>query len=174
MPRSSTARLSIAGRSLWLCAWLTACVSSSQVVERTPERLELTLGQPDGTRVELSALTGQPTLLFLFATYDEASQLALVPLLQTLEHQRDLRVVAVALQPDAKDFLPMFKRALSIPFALYLDPENQLMQGKTALGQVNAVPAFVALDAQGRIRQILVGVPNTEQLRLLSGAAHAR
>ena len=174
MPRSSIARLNIAIANLWLCAWLSACVSSSQSVERKLERLELTLARPDGTRVELSALTDRPTLLFLFATYDSASQLALVPLLQTIERQRDLRVIAVALQPDAKDFLPMFKRALSIPFELYLDPDHQLMRGDTALGPVNAVPAFVALDAQGRIRQTLVGVPNTEQLRLLSDAARAR
>jgi hypothetical protein len=157
-----------------LCLCLLGCAARTVPLANRLESLELTLARADGTRSELAAVSSKPTLLFLFATYDEASQLALVPLLRFIEQEPDIAVLGVALQPDAKAFLDMYQRALSIPFGLYFDPDNQLMRGGTALGRVTAVPAFVALDAQGRIRQRMYGVASGEQLRLLAKSARER
>jgi hypothetical protein len=134
----------------------------------------MTLARSDGTLVELAALSGKPMLLFLFATYDETSQLALVPLLQFIELERRVAIIGIALQPDAKTFLELYRRALSIPFALYFDPENRLLRGQTALDRVRVVPAFVALDARGHIRAQQYGPATAEQLRALADSALER
>jgi hypothetical protein len=153
------------------CVSICACAGSeAQVVAPAPV-LELTLGRADGTTCELAALSGKPTLLFLFATYDTASQFALAPLVRFIEKEPRLQVIGVALQPDAKAFLKLYQSSLAVPFALYTDPGNRLLHGDTALGRVGAVPAFVALDAEGHIRAQQVGVASAEQLRELADAA---
>ena len=157
-----------------LCASLAGCVSSAPAISQKLETLELTLARADGTRVELAAISGKPTLLFLFATYDEASQLALVPLLRFIEQDPTVSVLGIALQPDAKAFLDMYKRALSIPFELYFDPDNRLLPGATAVGRVPTIPAFVALDSRGQVRAHVYGPATGEQLRALAERARAR
>lgn len=121
----------------------------------------------DGQRVELSAMSGRPRLLFLFATYDEASQFALVPITRLAETEKRVQVIGLALQPDAKTFIKLFKEALSLPFDLYCDPDNHVLQKQTALGALLRVPALVALDAEGRIRGVHYGVANQEELQTL-------
>jgi len=161
-------------RAWWISAalwWgLSACAGSQAGQQRAP-LLDLSLTRADGARAELSAWRGRPLLLFLFATYDEASQLEFVPLQQLLERERQLQVVGVALQPEAATFLKLFQRALSVPFELYYDADNQLLHKQTALGALRGVPAFVALDAEGRIRGVHYGVATHEQLRALAASA---
>jgi peroxiredoxin len=133
-------------------------------------RLELSVARPDGSRLELGAL-GRPALLFFFATYDPASQVELDRLVRFAALEKRVSIIGIALQPDAKTFLDMFQSALAVPFPLYFDPENQLMRGTTALGRVRAVPAFVALDATGRIQQQQYGPATGDQLRTLANQA---
>jgi hypothetical protein len=154
---------------------LAGCASSASFAAGAkPEVLDMTLARSDGTPLELAALRSGPTLLFLFATYDQTSQLALVPLLQFIEVDKRVAIIGIALQPDAKAFLDLYRRALSIPFALYFDPENRLLRGQTALGRVRVVPAFVALDARGHIRAQQYGPASAEQLRTLAESALGR
>ena len=153
---------------------LTACAAVAPSATKPLEVLELQLSRSDGARTDLAALGGKPTLLFVFATYDQTSQLALVPLLRLIEQDPRIAVIGVAVQPDAKEFLEMYKRALSIPFELYVDPDDQLLHGGTALGRVRAVPLFVALDAEGRIRDQRYGAVSGEQLRAIADSALAR
>lgn len=133
--------------------------------------LALSLVSADGQPVELAALGGAPKLVFLFATYDQASQFALVPLAQFAEQESRVKVLGVALQPNAKTFLRMFANAMSVPFPLYYEPGNQVLRGETALGDLPGVPAIVALDAQGHIRATHLGVASAEQLRALAADA---
>lgn len=158
-------------RLFCLCAALSLSACATTSGERasggTPT-LELTLTRADGRTIPLDAYAGQPLLLFLFATYDEASQLALVTLNQFLQHHPRVQVAGVMLQPDAATFLPLFKQAASVPFELYFDSSMQLLQGKTAIGQVRRVPAFIALDSKGRIRDIRYGVQNAASLSELT------
>jgi peroxiredoxin len=130
--------------------------------------LELTLALADGRTIGLSAYAGQPLLLFVFATYDEGSQLALATLTQYLENHPNTQVAGLMLQPEAETFLPMFKQAITVPFEVYYDPSSQLLQGKSQLGRLEGVPAFVALDAQQHIRRVYYGVPSAADLDALT------
>jgi hypothetical protein len=154
--------------SVALCAALSACASQPGAIEEKPAgALELSLSLADGRRIKLSALDGQPRLLFLFATYDQASQLAIVPLSRFVEQNPNASVLGVLVQPDAETFIPLFQESLSLPFALYAEPENKLLHGKTPIGPLAGVPAYVALDARGRIRDVRYGVANEADLRTL-------
>jgi peroxiredoxin len=145
---------------------LCACAGSQTGASSAPI-LELGLTAQDGRRFELSASTGKPRLLFLFATYDEASQFAIVPLMRLAETQQRVQIIGLALQPDAKTFIKLFKEALSVPFQLFYDADNQLLKKQTALGSLRGIPAIVALDVQDRIRAVHYGAASQEQLEQL-------
>jgi peroxiredoxin len=155
------------------CLSVGACATTRPATASSKPPLDITLARADGTQIELAALSGRPTLLFLFATYDEASQFALDPLVRFLELDKRAQVIGIALQPNAKAFLNLYKKSLAVPFPLYFDPDNKLLQGQTTFGRVTAVPTFIALDPEGRVRQSFLGVATAEQLRtLVDSAAH--
>lgn len=154
-----------------LLAALSGCASGPGAPPPQEAPLSLSLTRADGRAIELSAYGGQPLLLFFFATYDEASQLALVKLTQFLSQHGSVQVAGVLLQPDAETFLPLFKQSVSLPFEVYYDRGLRILKGESALGKLSAVPAFVALDATGRIREFRYGVQSSEQLQELTSAA---
>lgn len=127
--------------------------------ERPPVEgaLELTLAQPDGTLMFVGELRGRPLLLYFFATYDVASQANVMPLSAFAEAHPEVRVVAVAIQPDARRFVDAWVTALRPPFEAAFDPDDAISQGTTALGQLG-VPTFVLLDADGVPRAAMAGV----------------
>jgi hypothetical protein len=131
--------------------------------------LKLALARADGRSIELSAYGGQPLLLFMFATYDQASQLALVKLTQFLSQHSAVQVAGVLMQPDAATFLPLFKEAVALPFEVYYDQDLRILKGESPLGKLNGIPTFVALDATGHVREVRFGVLSTEQLEQLTG-----
>jgi hypothetical protein len=133
--------------------------------------LELELARSDGSRMELGALRGKPVLLFLFATYDEASQFDLVPLTRIAESEPDVTIIGVALQPEADKFLRLFKRSLPVPFELFYDPANAILGGSTALDKLPGIPAVIAIDKEGRVRDSLFGPTNVEALHALAKSA---
>lgn len=145
---------------------LSGCASGPGVPP--PEAARLALTRADGRSIELSAYAGQPLLLFLFTTYDQGSQLALANLTKFLAEHASVQVAGVLLQPDAATFLPLFKQAVTVSFELYYDHEQRILQGDSALGKLSAVPAFVAIDANGQIGQIGYGVLTTDQLEQLT------
>lgn len=153
-------------RSLLLLAWLGALCSAcgSTTPPSGPDASALQLARADGRTIRLDAYAGKPLLLFVFATYDEASQLALVALNQFLSQHPDVQAAGLVLQPEAATFLPLFKRAMSVRFELFYDPTTDILEGRTALGRLRGVPAFVALDAAQRVREIRYGVPTAADL----------
>ena len=157
-------------RALTCCFFVLACACAPG--PETPSAqagpLELEVAGSNGRRFELSSLRGKPLLLFLFATYDQASQVALVPLTRLAEEEKRITIIGVALQPDAQRFLPMFQQSLDLPFALYFDPDNHLLGGDTALGKVGSIPVTIAIDASGRVRDQLFGAPTAAQLQTLT------
>lgn len=134
-------------------------VSEDTPEERPPVEgaLELTLAQPDGALMFVGEMRGRPVLLFFFATYDVASQANVMPLSAFAEAHPEVRVVAVAVQPDARQFVGAWVTALDPPFEAAFDPDDAISQGTTALGQLG-VPTFVLLDADGVPRAALAGV----------------
>lgn len=153
---------------LSLALLLTGCASGPGTPPPAAP-LKLALARADGRSIELSAYGGQPLLLFMFATYDEASQLALVKLTQFLSQHGAVQVAGVLMQPDAATFLPLFKEAVSLPFEVYYDQDLRILKGESPLGKLNGIPTFVALDATGRVREVRFGVQTVEQLKQLTG-----
>lgn len=133
--------------------------------------LELELARTDGSRFDLGSLRGKPLLLFLFATYDEASQFDLVPLTRIAESEPDVTVIGVALQPEADKFLRLFKRSLQVPFELFYDPDNALLGGSSALGRLPGIPAVIAIDKEGRVHDSLFGATTVDALKALAKSA---
>jgi cytochrome oxidase Cu insertion factor (SCO1/SenC/PrrC family) len=118
--------------------------------------LPLTLASGDPT--DLARLRGRPVLVFLFATYDTACQLALEPLTELQARTPELQLIGIAVQPDAEAFLPPYASALDVRFTLAFDPTGNLLRGTTGLGAIPAVPFYVLLDAQGVVQDRHVGV----------------
>lgn len=126
--------------------------------------VELRLARSDQTTFALSSLRGKPTLLFLFATYDTPSQLALAHLERLLARERRISVLGLALQPGAREFLDPYRDALSVDFPLAYDPSNEILPGKTDLGRITAVPGFILLDAEGHVIATRYGVATQAEL----------
>ncbi len=126
--------------------------------------LDLTLAHSDRSLIELRELRGQPLLLFLFATYDDACQLALTHVERFRQRDPQFPVLGVALQPNAREFLDAYRDALAVSFPLTYDASDVVLKGKTALGRIIGVPAFVLLDAQGTIREVRYGVLEANEL----------
>jgi hypothetical protein len=138
--------------------------------------VELTLATPTGELLFVGEMRGRPVLLYFFATFDVASQANLTPLdAFTLAHP-EVRVVAVAIQRDARMLLDAWVNALRPSFETTFDPDNAISEGTTALGQLG-VPTFVLLDEDGVPRAAEAGIlPRSTleaMLTLLPSAAPA-
>jgi peroxiredoxin len=155
----------------WVLAVCLSCVVSgcASGPRLPPQHASgLALARADGRTIALGVYAGQPLLLFLFTTYDQASQLALTNLSKFLAQHASVQVAGVLLQPDAATFLPLFKEAVALSFELYYDQQQTILQGDSVLGKLHAVPAFVAVDATGNIGQIRYGVLTNDELEQLS------
>ena len=145
---------------------------------RAPTPVELELRTPDGAFVDVGDLRGAPALLFLFATFDGVSQAALAPLRRFVRHHPDVPVVGIAVQPDAAMLVDAWSLALAPPFTVTYDPNGVIAEGTSDLGQVEAVPTYVLLDARGLVTERHVGFASQRKLdRMLGdnidGADHA-
>lgn len=136
-----------------LVGLLCAC-GAAGAASRPGPPISLALKSADGRVFGLEDLRGQPLLIFVFATYDDASQLALTPLEHVLHAHASgsgLHALGIAAQPDPERLLPLYREALGVSFALAYDPENLVVSGKSALGALETVPTFFLLDAEGRL-----------------------
>ena len=75
-------------------------------------------------------------LLYFFATFDVASQANLTPLDAFTRAHPEVRVIAVAVQRDARMLLDAWVNALRPSFETTFDPDNAISEGTTALGQL--------------------------------------
>jgi peroxiredoxin len=136
-------------------AWAAmACSGSTRPdakANATSAPIELGLRMADGKHLELADLRGQPLLLFIFTTFDDASQLALAPLERVLKGRGKPQALGVAVQPDPHQLLPLYREALAVSFPLGFDPENSVVSGGSMLGPIATVPTYILLDAAGRI-----------------------
>lgn len=129
--------------------------------------VELELHTPDGRVFETVAFRGAPTLLFLFATFDGVSQAALIPLREFVDAHPNFQVIGVAVQPNPKLLVDAWQHALEPPFLVTYDDEEEIATGKTALGELEAIPTFVMLDAGGHEVARHVGMASLEELEAL-------
>jgi len=164
-------------RGMWLALAIAVCVACGAVTQRAggaragraPVEVELT--SVDGRRFALSELRGSPLLLFVFTTYDDACQIALTEIERLLQSHSGLQALGVAVQPNAEQLLPLYRDALSVSFPLAYDPTSAVLRGESELGAVGAVPAFVMLDAQGRITARHIGALDRAGLAKLVASA---
>jgi hypothetical protein len=126
--------------------------------------VDMTLIGADGRRFGLSQLRGKPLLLFVFTTYDDSSQLALTPLTAFVEHHPELPALGIAAQPDPAALLPLYRDALDVRFALAFEADPQIVAGDSMLGRIEAVPAYVLLDATGRVAARHTGAMTMSEL----------
>jgi hypothetical protein len=126
--------------------------------------VELTLRTPNGEWIFVGDLRGGPVLLVFLATYDGVSQAALVPLRHLQMQRDDVRIVGVMLQQEAEEFVDAWVSALDPPFPVGYDPDGLLAAGETALGEIETVPTFVILDANGVEVERRVGFQSEHRL----------
>ena len=62
----------------------------------------------------------------------------------------DTVVIAIAAQPDAEVFAAQYDEVIDPPYTVAWDPAGIVAPGLSGLGTIDAIPAFIMLDAQGR------------------------
>jgi len=133
---------------------LVGCAGTTPGADSALERgapVDLDLADITGHAFALSELRGHPVLLVAFATYDEASLLALTTLQAWSSNERRIQILAVAAQPQAKTLLPLHREALGLTIPLAYDPKDAWQNGESDLERVSVIPTYVLLDAQGRV-----------------------
>ncbi len=136
--------------------------------------IELALRSADGSFLDVGELRGQPVLLFVFATFDSVSQLALHSLQEIARAHPDLAIVGIAAEPSARLLIEPYQHALNPPFQVTYDPEETVSEGQSSLGEIEAIPTFIALDARGVVVGRHVGFAEPPQLEELLRAAGVR
>ncbi len=109
------------------------------------------------------------------ATFDGVSQAALRPTSRFVRHHMgELHVLGVAVQPNPEPLLVPYVSALSPPFPFTYQMEGTIGEGTSALGQLEAIPTYVMIDAHGVEVARHVGFPNTNTLENMLRDALAR
>lgn len=167
--------------ALALLTWTAGCggATSSEVIgrSRTPrrgEQVELLLTTTEGELVEVADQRGSPVLLVVFATYDGASIASQRPLAAFTRDHLDTVVIAIAAQPDAAVFAREYARVIDPPYTVAFEEDPRVVEGTSALGVIEAVPAFVMLDSEGRERARHMGYASRRTLEQLWARATGR
>jgi hypothetical protein len=154
------------------CGGAVGGATGSTHARREDGTVHLALRTTDGRTVVLEDQRGGPVLLAVLGTYDGVSQAAMRPLSRFARDHQDVLVLGILAQPDAATFAPLFEQAMLSPFAITWDPTDSVATGTSDLGPLDAVPAFYALDAEGRVAARHVGFMSERDLeRLLESAA---
>lgn len=136
--------------ALLLALLIASCGGTSRttpVPARTP--LELSLRTSSGGSIELADHRGELVLLAFLGTYDPTSQAVLESISRFARHHEDVLVVAILAQQGAELLVDAYANGAAVTFPIAYAPDAALLEGTTALGRIEAVPAFVALDAEG-------------------------
>ena len=140
-----------------------------------PRPIELSLMTADAQWIDVAELRGQPTLIFLFTTWDPASQAALSPVSRFARRHPEAHVFGLAAQPDARLLVDAYVHALDPSIAVSYDPRDQVPLGTSTLGPIQSVPAVIVLDAEGYEVRRYHGFPSRRVLeRLLYEAGGGR
>jgi hypothetical protein len=141
--------------------------SGADEAEEDPAAIELSVLDAEGQMYFVGDLRGSPVLLFLFATFDGVSQASLQPLSRIARRYPDLRVLAVAVQPNPRLLVDAYVHALEPPFPVTFDPDDTISTGRSMLGRVDTIPTFVALDRAGHEVARRVGFASERQLEAM-------
>lgn len=131
---------------------------------RARSGVDLTLRMGDGRTVEVADQRGSKVLLVVIATYDGVSQAAMRSVSRFARDHQEVLVLGIVAEPDAERFVPLYEESLALPFALTYDPRDTITTGTSDLGQLDAVPSFYVLDAEGFIAGRFVGYMSEQDL----------
>lgn len=124
---------------------------------------DFTLRTPIGVRVTLSELRGQAVILNLWATWCPPCQ-AEMPALQRVYQdyrERGLTVLAVnATDQDRREAVAPFAQQNGLTFPILLDESGEVSR----LYLLRSLPTTFFIDAEGVIREVVVGGPISEAL----------
>ena len=132
------------------CARDAPSASETTAAPESAAKLDLGIRLTDGGWLELADLRGTPVLLFVFATFDAASQASLKSLRPFISKHPEIIVVGVAAQPRAIQLVEAWAYALDPPFPVGADPYGSVENGQSVLGRIDTVPTFLLYDADGR------------------------
>lgn len=132
-----------------------------------PRPIELSLATSGGQWIDVGALRGRPTFIFVFTTWDPSSQAALTPVSRFARRHPEAHVFALAAQPDARLLVDAYVHALDPSIAIAYDPEDQVPLGTSVLGEIRSVPAVIVIDAEGYEVQRYHGFPSQRVLEHL-------
>jgi hypothetical protein len=131
----------------------------------------LALKDDHGRPIGVEDFRGRPLLLLVFATYDNASQLALLALDRFASQHHGIAALGIAAQPQANQLLPLHRDTLGISMPLAYDPQEQLIEGHSDLGPIQVIPSYVLLDAGGHVRASHAGALDEHGLQAFLDAA---
>jgi len=133
----------------------------------SPVRLKLTL--PNGQGMAVESLRGKRVLLFLFTTYDSASQLSIDPLCKMEKQHPEIYIIGIALQTNPEKLLTLFADYFHVPFPLTYDADDRIRPGISDLGQIRVVPSLMLLDEKGYLVSHQAGIVTKSMLDELIG-----
>lgn len=131
------------------CARDSSSAQQSANAAKSGPRLDLGIRLTDGRWLELADLRGTPLLLFVFATFDAASQASLKSLRPFVPQHPELIVIGIAAQPRAAPLAEAWVYALDPPFVVGANPYGYVENGESSLGKIQQVPTYILYDAGG-------------------------
>jgi hypothetical protein len=132
--------------------------------------LEEMAGQVDfafelqGERHFLAELRGRPLLLVFIRTSEITSQLYMRELVAAFgKIAGEWRFLVLTIEPSEAPFVEMYAEFEKLPFPAGV-AEPAVIQGKSVLGVVPAVPATYFLDIRGRVVRRGTGVARADEI----------
>lgn len=126
--------------------------------------IELSIHVPGRGFFEVGEMRGRAGLIFVFSTFDTASQAMLTPLSLISEAHPECFFVGVAYQPDARQLVEVWAQALEPPFPVGWDPQDVLASARSPVGRIGGVPMVITVDPQGRVVEKVEGVLQPKEL----------
>jgi peroxiredoxin len=149
---------------------LIGCPSASKVQTKTnpnaTQFYQMKLLKTNGAELDFRSFYGKVVILDFFATSCSRCEVLTIPLLKKLykqHHKEGLRVVGVALQPQANIFLKPFMSQLQIPYPVVVEGKP-FTKGTTVFGRVMSIPRSYLIDRCGHIKYLYAGPPKAKQI----------
>lgn len=126
----------------------------------SPQALyELRLPRSGGGQIDLGQYRGRVLALDFFATWSQASLLAIsgYRVLQGRYEAQGLSLVGVSLDELGDDLVAPFAAGMQIPYPVVL-ASPEIKRGQSLFGPIDAIPTLLIFDRQGRLAKVFVGL----------------
>lgn len=137
----------------------------ASVSTATHPRLTYSIPTVAGGPIDSTAHRGRVTVLLFVTTFDVLSQ-SQASRLEDLyrSHEPRINAAAVVMEPPRNwELVQSFAKILALSFSVGM-ADNQQLSVQGLLGDINTVPAWLVLDAEGRLSASGVGTLTLAQL----------